>query len=305
MDGFSPQRRCSSQQDSRFATDRCCILAAHGIVGEANFSPHILAKALTLLECFDGEEHDFSLTELARRVGAAPGSIYSIMYTLERFGYIVRDPGTKRYNLGLKALVHAHAVLTSLDVREIARPVLKRLARELGNVHSQLMTKAPTRPGKAADGDHRSVIGDKFSYCTLGKVFLLTWISQSEPVGVRARRRTWTIRILLPRKLPCGGRGPRTFQEFRRQLVRRAPVFDWEPVSHLGIVHQLAPRARAARSIRQGGGRRSARHLSSDGLSAVATSRRRSHRAGVREPPRVQAEASSEMRAREEDWICR
>ncbi len=138
-----------------------------------------LAKALTLLGCFDGEEHELSLTELAERMGTAPGSIYSIMHTLERFGYVDRDPSTKRYRLGLRILVHANCVLSGLDVREQARPVLKRLARELdANVHLAVLHDKRVlyldREEAAPTVIIKSVIGRLVPlHCTaLGKVFL-------------------------------------------------------------------------------------------------------------------------------------
>ena len=201
-----------------------------------------LAKALTLLECFDGEEHDLSLTELAGRVGAAPGSIYSIMYTLERFGYLVRDPGTKRYSLGLKALVHAHAVLTSLDVRDLARPVLKRLARELdANVHLAVLYEGKVlyldREEAAPTVIIKSVIGRLVPlHCTaLGKVFL----AHDADLAKRVCRRSaltavtpWTITdpAALRKELPLvAERGyAADLQEFHiGNSCVAAPVFDF------------------------------------------------------------------------------
>lgn len=138
-----------------------------------------LAKALTLLGCFDGDDHELSLTELAGRMGTAPGTIYSIMHTLERFGYVDRDPTTKKYRLGLRILVHANFVLTGLDVREQARPILKRLARELdANVHLAVPHDRRVlyldREEAAPTVIIKSVIGRLVPlHCTaLGKVFL-------------------------------------------------------------------------------------------------------------------------------------
>ncbi len=96
-----------------------------------------LAKALHLLGLFDGESEDLSLTEMAEALGARPGSIYPIVTTLLRYGYLQRDPSTKRYQLGLRLLGHAHHLLARLDIRTQAKPVLKRLAREL-SVHAHL-----------------------------------------------------------------------------------------------------------------------------------------------------------------------
>ena len=91
-----------------------------------------LAKALKILDLFDDERRELSLSELARGLGLRPGSIYPIVYTLWQHGYLDRCPDTKRYRLGLKILVQAGYILSGLDIRERAKPVLKRLVREHG-----------------------------------------------------------------------------------------------------------------------------------------------------------------------------
>lgn len=89
-----------------------------------------LAKALRVLDLFNGVEGGLSLTEIAQRMGTRPGSVYPIIYTLHKFGYLQRDSETKKYTLGLRILALANQILSSLDIREKAKPVLKRLARE-------------------------------------------------------------------------------------------------------------------------------------------------------------------------------
>jgi len=91
-----------------------------------------LAKALNILDLFDGDRQEFSLSELARGLGLRPGSIYPIVYTLWKRGYLERDPDTKKYRLGMKILSQANHILSSLDIRALAKPVLRRVAKELG-----------------------------------------------------------------------------------------------------------------------------------------------------------------------------
>ena len=91
-----------------------------------------LAKALKILDLFDNERRELSLSDLARGLGLRPGSIYPIVYTLWRNGYLDRHPDTKKYRLGLKILVQAGYILSGLDIREQARPVLRRLVKEHG-----------------------------------------------------------------------------------------------------------------------------------------------------------------------------
>lgn len=201
-----------------------------------------LAKALRLLEAFAEGDGDLSLTELATRVGAAPGSIYSVTHTLERFGYLDRDPTTKRYRLGLKVLVHAHSVLSSLDIREQARPVLKRLARELdANAHLAVLYEGKVlyldREEAAPTVIIKSVIGRLVPvHCTaLGKVFLAHDEGLTKTVcrrGTLAAVTPWTItdpkalRRELPQIVECGYAVDQ--QEFHAgNSCVAAPVFDF------------------------------------------------------------------------------
>lgn len=138
-----------------------------------------LAKALKVLEFFNGVEQGLSLSEIAQRMGTKPGSAYPIVYTLHKFGYLERDPETKRYRLGLRILALANQILSSLDIREKAKPILKKLARELeANAHLAVLYEDEVlyldREEAAPSVVIPSVIGRQVpAHCTaLGKVLL-------------------------------------------------------------------------------------------------------------------------------------
>jgi DNA-binding IclR family transcriptional regulator len=138
-----------------------------------------LSKALTVLDQFDGERRELSLSELARALGVRPGSIYPIVHTLERRNYLERDPDTKRYRLGLKILAQANHILSSLDIREKAKPVLRQLAQELEtNAHLAVLYEDEVlyldREEAALSVVIPSAIGKRVPpHCTaLGKVLL-------------------------------------------------------------------------------------------------------------------------------------
>lgn len=138
-----------------------------------------LAKALRVCELFDGERNELSLSEIARALGSRPGSIYPIVYTLAESGYLERDPDTKRFRLGLKFLALANHILSSLDVRDKAKPVLRKLARELQvNAHLAVLYEGEVlyldREEAAPSVVIPSVIGRRVpAHCTaLGKILL-------------------------------------------------------------------------------------------------------------------------------------
>ncbi|MGC9530384.1 MAG: IclR family transcriptional regulator [Candidatus Bipolaricaulaceae bacterium] len=138
-----------------------------------------LAKALRVLDLFDGDRGEMSLSELARRLDARPGSIYPIVYTLHHFGYLQRDPRSKRYRLGLKFLSQANQILSSLDFRQQVKPVLRRLAQELtANAHLAVLHEDEVlyldREEAAPSVVIPAVVGRRVpAHCTaLGKVLL-------------------------------------------------------------------------------------------------------------------------------------
>jgi IclR family KDG regulon transcriptional repressor len=138
-----------------------------------------LEKSLHVLEFFDVENRSLSLSEIARRIGSTPGGATPILSTLERHGFVARDPETKRYRLGLTILERASCVLASLDASETAKPALRSLANELRvNAHLAVRYDAEVlyvhREEAAPAVVFQSIIGRRVPlYCTaLGKVFL-------------------------------------------------------------------------------------------------------------------------------------
>ena len=68
------------------------------------------------------------ITELAAKTELLPSDVHRILASLEPFGYVEQDVHTKKYHLGLEPLKLGHTVLTRLEVREIGRPLLRRLS---------------------------------------------------------------------------------------------------------------------------------------------------------------------------------
>lgn len=64
---------------------------------EPRYFVEAAAKALEVLESFDSYEEQISISEAARRVGIPYSSAFRLLYTLEKRGYVQRQPGTKKY----------------------------------------------------------------------------------------------------------------------------------------------------------------------------------------------------------------
>lgn len=89
-------------------------------------------KALQILQCFTIERPERKVTEIANSLGMNKSNVSRLLTTLASQGFVVKDPDTQKYRLGL-ALIPLYAVVTtSLEVRREAEPLLQNLVNELG-----------------------------------------------------------------------------------------------------------------------------------------------------------------------------
>ena len=87
-----------------------------------------LARGLELLRCFGPEEREIGITELARRAGIPKPSVARLAGTLAKLGYLEYLESQGKYRLGAGVLALGYAMLSRLDVREVARPLMRELA---------------------------------------------------------------------------------------------------------------------------------------------------------------------------------
>lgn len=87
-----------------------------------------LARGLQILEVFSKESPSLSLTQIVSATGLNKSTVFRFVHTLEKLGYLERDPDTKRYRPGLKVLRLGFTALNSLELATIAYPYLKALS---------------------------------------------------------------------------------------------------------------------------------------------------------------------------------
>lgn len=85
-----------------------------------------LARSLALLKQFTHDRPEWGLSELARQLKLSKAIVHRIVATLEDQRFLARKDG--RYALGPAILDLSSVLLNSIDLREVARPVMKRLA---------------------------------------------------------------------------------------------------------------------------------------------------------------------------------
>jgi len=87
-----------------------------------------LSRGLSLLHLFDKEHRDQSLADISENSGLSRSAAFRLVYTLEKEGYLRRDPVSRRYTLTAKVLSLGFSYLTSQPLTEIIHPHLKRLS---------------------------------------------------------------------------------------------------------------------------------------------------------------------------------
>jgi DNA-binding IclR family transcriptional regulator len=87
-----------------------------------------LARGLDVLRCFQPGDVSLSNLEIARRTGLPKPTISRLTYTLTRLGYLTCSDQHGTYQLGNGILSLGYAMLSGLDIRERARPLMQELA---------------------------------------------------------------------------------------------------------------------------------------------------------------------------------
>ena len=87
-----------------------------------------LARGFEVLRAFDAGDPLLGNQEIAARTGLPKPTVSRITYTLTRLGYLKYVPKLERYRLGSGVLAINQAYLSSLVIRDIARPHMLELA---------------------------------------------------------------------------------------------------------------------------------------------------------------------------------
>ncbi|MEJ2716195.1 MAG: IclR family transcriptional regulator [Deltaproteobacteria bacterium] len=95
--------------------------------------PAVEQSARILLALAQDVSGKMTLTEICGTVGIHKSKGYSILNTLQHFGFVQRSPDTKIYSLGTGLLFLSNKVLSNLDIREAVAPLLHELSVQTGS----------------------------------------------------------------------------------------------------------------------------------------------------------------------------
>jgi len=91
-----------------------------------------LKRALDVLDLLANHNEVFKFSDIQEQLKIPKASLSRILYQLLNQNYIQKDFKTGIYKLGTKLLLLSSAFLDKLDIRDEARPIIKKLAQETG-----------------------------------------------------------------------------------------------------------------------------------------------------------------------------
>jgi DNA-binding IclR family transcriptional regulator len=99
---------------------------------EKTYKVPAVSQAVQVLLCMvDGSNEPKSLTEICSDVGIHKSKAYSILNTLEEYGFVKKNPNRKGYMLGPGLLTFSGKVLEAVSLPRLTEPVLDDLAKKV------------------------------------------------------------------------------------------------------------------------------------------------------------------------------
>lgn len=174
-----------------------------------------LGNTLRLLNLFNMDEPEFTLSELAKKLGVGHSTIHRLTMTLMHEGFLARDLMTKKFRLGASILAMEKTILSYYDICQISPPVLEKLVQDTGEAAHLSIVK-----------DHKVVYLQKFD--SPNYAHLLSHEGKPNPIHA-----TNTGQVILAyrcqseiEEVIAGGLAPYTShtitnpQQFRERLTR-------------------------------------------------------------------------------------
>jgi IclR family transcriptional regulator, KDG regulon repressor len=87
-------------------------------------------NALLLLEAMSESKQELHLSQLSERIGLSKSTVYRLLVTFQRRGYIEQDHSSHRYRLGMSAFEVGQKCLSRMALLDKARPIMDQLARQ-------------------------------------------------------------------------------------------------------------------------------------------------------------------------------
>jgi len=106
----------TEQKDSQFATT--------------------LARGIDLLLCYRVGESVLGNRDFVQRTGLSKTTVARLTHTLTLLGYLRHDARLEKYRLGPAVLSMGYPLLANMQIRQIARPLMRKLSEQTGGAVS-------------------------------------------------------------------------------------------------------------------------------------------------------------------------
>ena len=91
-----------------------------------------LERGLKILRKFNRDRTEISAPIVAKELGIPRSTVFRLMQTLDHMGFIEKVKNSGNYRLGIGVLSLGFEFLASLEITEIARPILEKLRDDTG-----------------------------------------------------------------------------------------------------------------------------------------------------------------------------
>lgn len=89
-------------------------------------------RALDILMAFTATDYELTAGELLKRVDLSRPTLYRLLYTLEKSGFVISAGEPQKFRLGPSVAHLVHVWTSSLDLNDTARPILHRVWEQTG-----------------------------------------------------------------------------------------------------------------------------------------------------------------------------
>lgn len=89
-------------------------------------------RALEILMAFTAADYELTAAQLLKRVDLSRPTLYRLLHTLEKSGFLVSNGDPQKFRLGPSVAHLAHVWTASLELEELARPILRRIWERTG-----------------------------------------------------------------------------------------------------------------------------------------------------------------------------
>jgi DNA-binding IclR family transcriptional regulator len=121
-------------------------------------------RALSIMEILARDDWS-GVTEIAKELGIHKSTVFRLVSTLERRGFVEQHAATQKYRLGFAVVRLASGVRSELDLTQIARPVCERLSQWAGETVNLSVLEA----GEVVNIDQVNLSGATVSVNWIGR----------------------------------------------------------------------------------------------------------------------------------------